>query len=108
MARRGEIWWARLDPTVGSEINKTRPCLVVSGTAVNERRRTVLIIPLSSTARLAPPLTVRVKCAGRQAVAVIDQLRAIAKERLTKRIEDVTPDQLLAIEDGLREVLELD
>ena len=108
MARRGEISWARLGPTVGSEINKTRPCLVVGGTAVNERRRTVLVIPLSSTARLAPPLTVRVKCSGRQAVAVIDQLRAIAKERLAKRIEDVSPDQLLAIEDGLREVLELD
>ena len=108
MPRRGEIWWARLDPTVGSEIKKTRPCLVISSTVTTERRRTVVVIPLSSSTRPAPPLTVRVKCAGRQAVAVIDQMRAIAKERLTKRIEDVSPEQLMAIEDSLREVLELD
>ena len=108
MPRRGEIWWVRLDPTVGSEIKKTRPCLVVNSTLTNERRRTVVVIPLSSPTRLAPPLTVRVKCAGRQVVAVIDQLRAIAKERLTKRVEELSPDQLTAIEDGLREVLELD
>ena len=57
--------------------------------------------------RPAPPLTVRVECPGRQAVAAIDQMRAIAKERLTKRIEDVSPEQLMAIEDSLREVLEL-
>jgi mRNA interferase MazF len=108
MPRRGEIWWVRLGPTVGSEITKTRPCLVISSTLINERRRTVVVIPLSSTTRLAPPLTVRVKCDGRQAVAVIDQLRAVAKERFTKRIENLSPEQLAAIEDGLREILELD
>jgi len=108
MPRRGEIWWARLDPAVGSEIKKTRPCLVISSTVINERRRTVVVIPLSSSTRLAPPLTVRVRCAGRQVVAVIDQVRAIAKERLTKRIEDLTPGQLVAVESSLRELLELD
>jgi len=108
MPRRGEIWWARLDPAVGSEIKKTRPCLVISSTVINERRRTVVVIPLSSSTRLAPPLTVGVRCAGRQVVAVIDQVRAIAKERLTKRIEDLTPGQLVAVESSLRDLLELD
>src|ERR1700680_51649 len=89
--QRGEIWWARFDPTLGSEINKTFPCVVISSTLINDRGRAVVVIPLSSSTRLAPPLTVRVKCAGRQVVAVIDQVRAIAKERLTKRIEDVSP-----------------
>ena len=108
MPRRGEIWWSRLDPTVGSEISKTRPCVVISATLTNERRRTVVVVPLSTTTRVAPPLTVRVMCAGRPVVAVIDQIRALAKERLTRRIEDLSPQDLQAVESGLREILELD
>ncbi len=107
MPRRGEIWWARLDPSVGSE-SKTRPCVIISSTVTNERRRTVVVIPLSSSARAAPPLTVRVRCGGKKVVAVIDQVRAISKERLTRLIEDLPIDQLEAIEAGLREILELD
>jgi mRNA interferase MazF len=108
MLRRGEIWWARLDPSVGSEISKTRPCIIISSTVTNERRRTVVVIPLSRSPQAAPPLTVRVRCAGEKVVAVIDQVRAIAKERLTQRIEDLPLDQLEAVEAGLREILELD
>jgi len=107
MLRRGEIWWARLDPSVGSEIGKTRPCVIVSITVTNERRRTVVVIPLSSSAEAAPPLTIHVR-AGQKVVAVIDQVRAVSKERLTRRIEDLPTDQLEAIEAGLRETLELD
>jgi mRNA interferase MazF len=107
MPRRGEIWWAKLDPTVGSEISKTRPCLVISSSSINERRRTVVIVPLSSSSKVAPPLTVRVKCSGRQAVAVLDQVRAVAKERLTRRIENLPQQQLEDVENGLREILEL-
>jgi mRNA-degrading endonuclease toxin of MazEF toxin-antitoxin module len=68
----------------------------------------VVVIPLSSSAHAAPPLTVRVKCAGQKVVAVIDQVRAISKERLTRRIEDLAIEQLEAVEAGLREILELD
>jgi len=107
MPNRGEIWWARLDPSLGSEINKTRPCVVISSSVINQRRRTVVVIPLSSAARIAPPLTVAVVCAGRKAVAVIDQVRAIAKERLLRRIEELRVEQLHAIEAALQEILEL-
>jgi len=44
--RRGELWWVSLDPTVGSEINKPRRCLVLSNNILNERRRTVTVVPL--------------------------------------------------------------
>jgi mRNA interferase MazF len=108
MPRRGEIWWARLDPTVGSEIAKTRPCLVVSNSVVNEHRRTVVVVPLSSSPREAPPLMVRVTCSRQPVVAVIDQLRAIAKERLVSIIEKVPANEMEAVETALREVLELD
>lgn len=108
MPRRGEIWWARLDPTVGSEIKKTRPCVVISSSVVNQHRRTVVIIPLTSSPRAAPPLIVSVKCSGRPAVAMIDQVRAVAKERLVRHIEDLSAEHLRAVEDALREILELD
>ena len=107
MPRRGEIWWARLDPTVGSEIGKTRPCVVVSNSLINQHRRTVVVVPLSSAPQAAPPILVSVECAGRSAIAVVDQVRALAKERLDGRIGEMSPEHLEAVEQGLRQVLEL-
>jgi mRNA interferase MazF len=108
MPRRGEIWWARLDPTVGSEIKKTRPCVVISSSVLNQRRRTVVVVPLATSPRAAPPVMVSVKCSGRLAIAMIDQVRAVAKERLVRRIEDLPTEHLRSIEDALLEILELD
>ena len=73
--RRGELWWVQLDPTVGAEIKKTRPCLVISGNVVNRLRRTVVVIPLSSSPQSQPPIMVALHCQGQAAVAVIDRLR---------------------------------
>jgi mRNA interferase MazF len=108
MPRRGEIWWATLDPTVGAEINKTRPCVVISNSVVNQHRRTVVIIPLSSSPRAAPPVLVSVTCSGQPAIAVIDQVRAVSKERLVRHIENLSAQELESVEDALREILELD
>ena len=66
------------------------------------------MVPLSSSPRAAPPVLVSVTCSGRPAVAVIDQVRAIARERLAGRIELLSAEHLGAIEDALREILELD
>lgn len=106
--RRGDIWWANLDPTAGSEISKTRPCVIISNSAVNEHRRTVVIVPLSSASHADPPVMVSVTCSGRPAIAVIDQVRAVAKERLVCRIEQLSFQELESVEDALREVVELD
>ena len=108
MPRRGEVWWVRLDPTRGSEIAKTRPCLILSTNIVNERRRTVVVIPLSSALQPSPPLLIPVSCAGRKAVAVVDQIRAVAKERLEGRMGELTSEHLEEVEQGLREILELE
>lgn len=97
----------RLDPTLGSEINKTRPCLIVTTNVLNERRRTVVVIPLSTSPRANPPLMVPLDCAGRSAVAVVDQIRAVSKHRLDKRIASISPEELAAVEEALRSVLEL-
>jgi len=104
---RGEVWWVRLDPTMGSEINKTRPCLVVTTNVLNERRRTVVVIPLSTSPDANPPLMVALNCAGSAAVAVVDQIRAVSKDRLDKRIGTLLPEEIAAIEEALRTVLDL-
>ncbi len=107
MPRRGEVWWVRLDPTLGSEIRKRRPCVIMSGNVVNERRRTVVVIPLSSSPQAAPPLLVPVECAQRPAVAVVDQIRAVSKQRLDGWVETLSAEHLKAVEDALQQVLEL-
>ena len=79
---RGDIWWVSLDPTQGSEIKKTRPCIVLSHSTLNRLRRTVVVVPLSSAAKPHPPITVPVSCQGDAVVAVVDQIRAVSKQRL--------------------------
>ena len=105
--RRGEVWWVRLDPTLGSEITKTRPCVILSGNVFNRLRRTVVVIPLSTSPQASAPLLVPVQCEGRDVVAVTDQIWAIAKQRLDKRLGELSTKDLEAVEHGVREVLEL-
>lgn len=105
--RRGELWWVNLDRTRGSEIRKTRPCVILSTNILNERRRTVIIVPLSTAPQAAPPLLVPVQCGGKTAVAVIDQIRAVAKERLHRQAGELAADDLARVEEALRTILEL-
>lgn len=96
-----------LDPTQGSEIKKTRPCVVLTHDTLNTLRRTVVVIPLSTAASPHPPITVPVTCQGQQAVAVIDQIRAVAKHRLQSKLESMTPDDLAAISRAISTILEI-
>jgi mRNA interferase MazF len=106
-ARRGEVWWVRLDPTLGSEIAKTRPCVILSGDIYNKLRRTVVVIPLSSSPQASAPILVAVRCNGKDVVAVTDQIRAVAKQRLDRRMAQLSPEDLIAVERGVRDILEL-
>jgi len=82
---RFEIYFASLDPTLGSEIKKTRPCLIVSPDEMNDHLKTVIIAPLTSTIRTYPT---RIGCHvdGRDGQIALDQIRSIDKLRLTKKI----------------------
>ena len=107
MPKRGEIYWVNLDPTVGSEIRKKRPCVLVGATPINEARRTVVVVPLSSAGKPRPPLTIPVRCLGRQVVAVCDQIRAVDKSRLVEKMEAISKEDMVEIEKGLRQTLAL-
>ena len=104
---RGDIWWVALDPSQGSEIKKTRPCVVLTHDTLNRLRKTVVVVPLSSAAKPHPPITVPVTCQGRAAVAVIDQIRAVAKHRLQSKIEPLSIKDLGAITRALSTILEI-
>ena len=104
---RGEVYWVNLDPTKGSEIRKMRPCVLVGATPINQARRTVIVIPLSTAAKPNPPLTIQINCLGKQAMAVCDQVRAVDKARLVKWAESLSKEDMDALDSGLRQVLAL-
>jgi mRNA interferase MazF len=104
---RGDIWWVSLDPTQGSEIKKTRPCVVLTHNTINRLRRTVVVVPLSTAAKSHPPIAVPVNCQGGTAVAVVDQIRAVSKHRLKKKIEALPPNELDEICRAVSTILEI-
>jgi mRNA interferase MazF len=101
------VWWVDLDPTRGSEIVKTRPSVVLTVDALNRARRTVVVVPLSNGPTPRPPIVVAAASAGAGSVAVCDQLRAVDKTRLTRRVGQLAMADLRAVEDGVRAVLGL-
>lgn len=76
-------------------------------TPINDARRTVLVLPLSSSGTPRPPLAIEVECLGRNVVAVCDQLRAIDKSRLQQQAGSLKSNYLEKIEDSLRQILSL-
>jgi mRNA interferase MazF len=105
--KRGEIWWVRLDPTQGSEIKKTRPCVVLTDNTLNELRKTVVVVPLSSVAKPHPPITVSILCQDKSAVAVIDQIRSVAKHRLISKIETASKTDIQKITEAISSILQI-
>jgi len=85
MVKRGEVWLAALDPTVGSEIQKTRPCLIISPDEINAHLRTAIIAPMTTGSRPAP-FRVSVRFKGKDGLIVLDQIRTLDKARLVKRM----------------------
>lgn len=93
--RRGDIWLVNLDPTVGSGIRKSRPCVVVSPPELNEYLRTVIVAPMTSQGFTAP-FRVPVSHAGTKGLIVLDQIRTVDKVRLVRRMGTVSRRTLAA------------
>jgi len=105
MVKRGEVWLAALDPAIGSEIQKKRPCLVVSPDALNRHLHTVIAAPMTTGSRPAP-FRVAVSFGGKDGLILADQMRTIDKRRLVKRlgiVDSATLTEMLAV---LRELFE--
>lgn len=89
LVQRFEVFLVNLDPTIGHEIQKTRPCVVVSPNEMNRNIATVIIAPMTTKGRTYPT---RVICQfqGKEGQIVLDQLRTIDKIRLTKRLGEIS------------------
>ena len=101
--KRGEIWLVNLDPTVGSEIRKTRPCVVVSPPEIHDYLRTAIVAPMTTKGRPAP-FRVGVTHGGKKGLILLDQLRAVDKTRLAKKSGAVSAKTLTTILSTLQEV----
>ena len=96
---RGDIFLVELSPTRGSEIRKTRPCVVVSPDELNTRLRTFIVAPLT-TGGHPYPFRVRCRFEGKDGHIVADQLRAVDRDRLVTRLgrlSETTLDELLGV-----------
>jgi mRNA interferase MazF len=103
VVKRGEVWLVNLDPTVGSEIHKTRPCVVVSPPEMHDYQRTAIVAPMSTGSHPAP-FRIPVRHGGKQGLILLDQIRAVDKTRLVKRAGAITPNTLSATLAALCEI----
>jgi mRNA interferase MazF len=106
---RGEIYWVAIparDPQ-GTEITKTRPCIVVGAPALNRIRSTILMVPLTSNNKPYPPISIAMSSIGQGSVAVCDQLLAVDKSRIKNLAGALTAQELDSLDESLKQVLAL-
>jgi mRNA interferase MazF len=104
-ASRGDVFLVSLNPTRGGEIQKTRPCVIVSPDEINAHLRTVIVAPLTTGSHTYP---FRVPCrfAGRKGHVVLDQIRTVDSERLVRKLGKLSPATLQHALEILREMFE--
>lgn len=102
--RQYEVYWISLDPTQGSEMAKTRPCVVVSPDELNEFLKTLIIIPITSTIKTYPW---RISCvaANKQGSIATDQIKVIDRARIGDKIGRLSKSEITLLKDALHQML---
>jgi mRNA interferase MazF len=100
-----EIYWVNLDPTQGSEISKTRPCVVISPDDLNTYLNTIIIAPLTSTIKSNYPWRTKCIVNAKAGVIAIDQLRTIDRSRLVNRMGKLTISDIKSLKESLKQML---
>ncbi len=103
MVKRGEVWLVVLDPTIGSEIQKTRPCVILSPPEMHDHLRTVIAAPMTTGSRPAG-FRVPLRFKGKDGLILLDQIRTLHKQRLVKRLGAVSDSALTVTLETLRMV----
>lgn len=103
MVKRGDIWLVSLDPTVGSKIQKTRPCVVISPAEMHDHLRTVIVAPMTTGSRPAP-FRISVTHAGKEGLILLDQIRTVDKLRLASHFGKIPPRTLKEVLDVLQQM----
>ncbi len=106
--KRGDVYWVNLDPTIGNEIRKKRPAMIVSNDSANSVASRVIVAPITSNASVILPFEVAISVNGKNGKILLDQIRSIDKLRLDKQIEYTCSDHtFLQIAEALRVALGL-
>lgn len=101
--RRDEVYLVSLDPTQGSEIRKSRPCLVVSPNEMNVHLRTIIVAPMTKVAR-SYPTRIPIAFQGKRGQVALDQIRTVDRQRLTRRLGTISAKTAQAVSSGLTEM----
>ncbi|MFM6280478.1 MAG: type II toxin-antitoxin system PemK/MazF family toxin [Dolichospermum sp.] len=103
VVNRFDVFLVNLDPTIGSEIKKTRPCLIISPNEINHYISTVIVAPMTTKGQ---PYPTRVTCQfqGKEGQIVLDQIRTIDKTQLVKLLGQITTEEQKAVLDILAEI----
>ncbi|MDE0155654.1 MAG: type II toxin-antitoxin system PemK/MazF family toxin [Gammaproteobacteria bacterium] len=99
---RGEVWWVEFGPTLGSEVRKTRPAVIVSNDAANRHLTRVVVVPMTSNTGRQYPGEAIVSVGGQSSKAMADQIMAADKSRLKNRLDTLSKPDMLAVEDAIK------
>ena len=105
--KRGEVWWVNFNPSIGGEIRKVRPAIVVSNDAANKFLNRVQVVPVTSKTEKVFPSEVLVTVEGKVVKAVADQISTASKLRFTKKMDDLSPEDLRRVGNAIKVQLDL-
>jgi mRNA interferase MazF len=100
---RGEVWLARLDPTEGRELQKTRPCLVISPPEIHDHLNIVIVVPMTTRSHSAP-FRVEAKLGEKEGRFLLEQIRTLDKGRLLRRLDAVDRQTVSSVLRALRQM----
>ena len=99
------IYWVDLNPTKGAEINKTRPCVIISPLEMNNHLRTIIIAPVTSTGKEGYPTRVKLRVDDIDGWMVLDQIRVIDKTRICEKIGYLNTEEIIGVKSIIKEML---
>ena len=105
--KRGEVWWINFDPSVGGEIRKQRPAIIVSNDAANQFLNRVQVVPLTSSVNKLYPSESYVTFRGKKAKAMADQLTTVSKKRLINQAGSVSSTDMEGVGQAIAVQLDL-